>query len=101
MTARFTCPHCQREIDVPGHFAGGTMFCPKCGKEMSIPSRDAQAVPPMDPQHVHAKVRYAGFWIRFVSEIVDSLVLMIPSIMANIAVPVLGGSVRLNLSRAT
>lgn len=69
------------------------MFCPKCGKEMSIPLQDAQAVPPMYPQHEHATVRYAGFWIRFVSEIVDSIVLMIPFIMANVAVPVLGGMV--------
>ena len=68
------------------------MFCPMCGQEMSIPSRDAQAVPPVYPQREHATVRYAGFWIRFVSEIVDSLVLLIPIIVVSIAVPVLGST---------
>ena len=67
------------------------MFCPKCGKEMSIPSRNAPAVPPVYPQHEQAPVRYAGFWIRFVSEIVDSLVLLIPGLIAYVVVPVVGG----------
>ena len=93
MVDRFTCPHCRREINVPDQFAGGTMFCPMCGQEMSIPSQDARNVPPLYPQHEHRTVQYAGFWIRFVSEIVDSLVLLIPGFIANIALPVLGGTV--------
>lgn len=68
------------------------MFCPMCGQEMAIPSQHPQAVPPVYPQHEHATVRYAGFWIRFVSEIVDSLVLVIPGFVANLFLPVLGGT---------
>ncbi len=85
MSDRFTCPHCQQEINVPDQFAGESMFCPMCGREMSIPSRDAQAVPPMYPQHDHTTVRYAGFWIRVVADIVDSLVLTIPVVLVSIA----------------
>lgn len=69
------------------------MFCPKCGKEMSIPSRSAPAVPPVYPQHEQAPVRYAGFWIRFVSVIVDFLVLLIPGTVAFIVLPFAGNSI--------
>ena len=69
------------------------MFCPMCGQEMSIPSRDAQPVPPVYPQYEHATVRYAGFWIRFVSVIVDWLVLLIPGFIANIVLPFMGGTI--------
>jgi uncharacterized RDD family membrane protein YckC len=84
-----TCPHCafSKEID-PGRIPDGVkkVVCPRCKEPFALPERESQAVdqpteepqpqvPAMAPPVVAnaADLPKAGFWIRVVASMVDSL----------------------------
>ncbi len=46
---------------------------------------------PLAPEVSMGRVRYAGFWIRTGAVIIDSLVLLLPTLLAQAMLPVLGG----------
>ncbi len=92
MSKKVACPHCQRAIDVNDAFPDQSIYCPMCGKQMMIPPPVAHIV--AAPSTVAAQsnsVHYAGFWIRVVANIVDTLVLLIPMIIVDLIIPVVGG----------
>lgn len=84
MPEQFRCPSCHHDVLVEDQYFGGTVYCTKCGDAMSIPTAAEQgashaAAPTMPPAVPHAgNVRYAGFWIRVLADILDSLVVLTP-----------------------
>lgn len=74
------CPRCGAQAPEGGK------FCQKCGANMdaSVGAPQQAYIPPAYQQHpgavaqVYGGVRYAGFWLRFVALLIDSLVLGIP-----------------------
>lgn len=61
--------------------AAATVVCPSCGQSAPASARFC----PECAQELGGLV-YAGFWIRFLASIIDSLILLIPSIVVNVAV---------------
>jgi uncharacterized RDD family membrane protein YckC len=61
------CPSCRNQI------APNAKLCPSCGHDF-----------------VGAQQRYAGFWIRVVASIIDSIIVSIPNILILSAAPGLG-----------
>lgn len=92
MSTKVACPHCRRAIDVNDALAGQSIYCPMCGKQMMIPPPVAHVVPVVSTVAAPSNsVHYAGFWIRLVAAFIDTLVLFIPAIIANLIIPVVGG----------
>ena len=62
------------------------MFCAHCGVALydgaGFCSACGQPVSAGEPQTVARKVAYAGFWLRVMAWLVDSLVLVIPTLLA-------------------
>jgi uncharacterized RDD family membrane protein YckC/Tfp pilus assembly major pilin PilA len=57
-------------------------FCPSCGKDLATSAAGAIAAPPADPyDYTFAALLYAGFWKRVAAYILDSLILLIPSLV--------------------
>ena len=44
MATAFTCPHCQKQMQVEDHLAGQQVFCPSCGQTLTAPG-----TPPTTP----------------------------------------------------
>ncbi len=68
---------------------GQKLFCPRCGQPTVAPR--CGEITPVQATSLDCTIRYAGFWIRFVAALVDTAVLLIPSVVANLVVPVVGG----------
>ncbi len=66
--------------------AAATMLCPSCGQSAAA---DARFCPGCG--RVLSAVVYAGFWIRLLAGIIDSIILIIPNIVLALAVEGLGG----------
>jgi len=64
-------------------------YCPTCGVALSTQEVGGGS----QIAHVRAAttVRFAGFWIRVVADILDSLLLWIPVMAANFVLPFFGG----------
>lgn len=92
----FECPHCAAHISVPANMAGRQMYCPTCGQLMALPA-DVSAYP---PGTALPNVRFAGFWIRFLAALLDTLVVLIPSALLNVLIPVVGGFIAWVLYKA-
>lgn len=75
------CPHCNfskdiAEGDIPENIS--RVNCPRCGQSFPFSRPASRPEPPPIPQ-VQAAARpaagYAGFWLRFVALVIDSIVL--------------------------
>lgn len=67
-------------------------FCPKCGQTVSYAAPAAYAAQPGVAAPPIVAHRYAGFWLRFVAYLIDSLIVGIPTcIIAVIAITMMGG----------
>lgn len=94
MSMSVACPRCRRAIDVHDGFAGESLYCPTCGQHMMIPPPVAHVVAGSSAVTGRTDfVHYAGFWIRVVADMIDTLVLVIPMIIADLIIPVVGGLV--------
>jgi uncharacterized RDD family membrane protein YckC len=71
------CTRCGKEV------GEGNRFCQTCGQEVGTAVTAASVGGPTAPMAASAPISaplpYAGFWIRFVAHLVDSLILGIPS----------------------
>lgn len=85
----FECPHCAEHITVPANLVGGQLYCPACGQAMAIPS-NARTYSPGTPLQ---SLQYAGFWIRFLAALLDSVIILIPMLLSNMIIPIFGGVV--------
>jgi uncharacterized RDD family membrane protein YckC len=78
------CSGCGRAIPE------GTAFCPQCGRSMGSPAPVVAGAPvsvaapasyipptPSGPMTVAPGLAYAGFWLRFVAYIIDSLIISV------------------------
>ena len=45
MAAAFTCPHCQKQMQVEDHLAGQQVYCPSCGQTLTAPGSPPTAPP--------------------------------------------------------
>ena len=45
MAAAFTCPHCQKQMQVEDHLAGQQVSCPSCSQTLTAPGSPATAPP--------------------------------------------------------
>ncbi len=45
MAVAFTCPHCQKQMQVEDHLAGQQVFCPSCGQTLTAPGSPSTAPP--------------------------------------------------------
>ena len=89
----FTCSTCNHIFEIGQGFVGTSAYCPRCGTRFQLLAQancyrqqDAVQTPP------HTSVRYAGFWIRFAATLVDTIVLAVPSFVAEMAIPEVGGT---------
>ncbi len=63
MAAAFTCPHCQKQMQVEDHLAGQQVSCPSCGQTLTAPG-SPPAVPPETLQYATTlRERRAGLAI--------------------------------------
>ncbi len=68
MAAAFTCPHCQKQMQVEDHLAGQQVSCPSCSRTLTAPGSLLKAPP--------ATLQYAtGFRERRAGLAIASLVL--------------------------
>ena len=54
-------------------------FCTSCGAQMHAPQAPT-AIPP-STKSVEAKVEYAGFWLRFVANVIDAVIVFVVGIL--------------------
>jgi uncharacterized RDD family membrane protein YckC len=67
-------------------------FCPKCGQTVSFAAPAAYAAQPGVAAPPMAAHRYAGFWLRFVAYLIDSLIVGVPTgIIIVIFIAMMGG----------
>lgn len=94
------CPSCSHRFPLLPEYVGRPIFCPQCGRSTRVEpiSGGGAPVPPwpappvtLSYAHGSAGVAYAGFWLRVAANIIDSLVLFVPSLIASALIPVLGG----------
>ncbi|GMU37728.1 MAG: protein kinase [Phycisphaerae bacterium] len=74
--------------------AGGGAFGPPPPPRTPPPAAApyiAASGKPLAPEVSTGRVRYAGFWIRTGAVIIDSIVLLLPTALAQMMLPVLGG----------
>ena len=45
MAAAFTCPHCQKQMQVEDYLAGQQVYCPSCGQTLTAPDSPPTAPP--------------------------------------------------------
>ncbi|MCZ6654406.1 MAG: hypothetical protein O7D91_15435, partial [Planctomycetota bacterium] len=63
MATAFTCPHCQKQMQVEDHLAGQQVSCPSCSQTLTAPGRPPTA-PPGTPQYATTlRERRAGLAI--------------------------------------
>ncbi len=55
MAAAFTCPHCQKQMQVEDHVAGQQVYCPSCGQTLTAPGSPPTA--PADALHYATTLR--------------------------------------------
>lgn len=79
------CPFCFKDIK------DGISQCPHCGREISLDSGQPA-------QTTQAPVKYAGFWIRFVANFIDSIIIGILSIIPTTIIALASGGT-LNLEK--
>lgn len=85
---KFYCINCGQEIQVSDEYAGKQFKCPKCLKVNTAPNISEAAVGQADVPVAgfaqdasghditgQQEFYYAGFWLRFVAFVIDSLVL--------------------------
>jgi len=72
----------------PTESAAGTTVCPSCGQSAPATTRFCAGC-----GRVLSAVVYAGFWMRLLANIIDSFVLLIPSIVLAVAAPGTVGTV--------
>jgi uncharacterized RDD family membrane protein YckC len=70
------CHRCGKEV------VEGVRFCQACGQEVGAPVAVAIPAPPAMSAGGAVPRPYAGFWVRFVAYLVDSLILGIPFTIA-------------------
>lgn len=77
-----------------GDIAQGAQFCPKCGQPVTYAAPAAYAAQPgVGVTHAAAGRRYAGFWLRFVAYIIDTLILAIPTWLVIVVVALAMGGI--------
>jgi uncharacterized RDD family membrane protein YckC len=94
VAVRFIRPHCNHAFDIGYDFVGPRAFCPRCGQAITI----------LRPVKLETKLRgfsspsapaphYAGFWIRLMANLLDGVILLVPTTIAEAVLPALGGFV--------
>ncbi len=63
MADAFTCPHCQKQMQVEDHLAGQQVFCPSCGQTLTAPGSPSQAPPETLQYASGSRERRAGLAI--------------------------------------
>ncbi len=85
-----TCPHCNfskdiAEGDIPENVS--RVNCPRCGQSFPFTRPASRPEPPPIPQ-VQTAARpaagYAGFWLRVVASLIDSLVVFVVQIVCGV-----------------
>lgn len=66
------CSNCGSEV------AAGSQFCSKCGRPAGGASPAAYTAQGGAPVPAHIGLRYAGFWLRVASTLIDGIILSIP-----------------------
>jgi predicted Zn finger-like uncharacterized protein len=86
-----TCPHCNfskdiAEEDIPEN--ASRVNCPRCGQSFPLTRPARRPGPPPIPSRQPAAVQhsagYAGFWLRVVASLIDSLVVFVVQIVCGV-----------------